>query len=247
MTSQAQVSIPSHVCIIMDGNGRWARERNLSRIEGHRAGAESVRTIVRACRRIGIPILTLYAFSKENWQRPSREVQALWRLLSRYLKSELDEMMDNAIRLNTIGDIQELPKSVNRLLVETMDKTAPNQEMILNLALSYGGRSEIVRAAQNLAAACVAKQLEPADIDEVMLSKNMYTADMPDPDLLIRTSGEQRISNFLLWQMAYTEIYVSPIYWPDFREPQLMEALADYQRRERRFGKTGEQQEQEVV
>ncbi len=239
--------LPQHLAIIMDGNGRWARERNLSRIEGHRAGAESVRTIVRACRRIGIPILTLYAFSKENWQRPAREIQALWRLLSRYLKSELDEMMDNGIRLNTIGDIQELPKSVNRLLVETMDKTALNQGMILNLALSYGGRSEIVRAAQSLAAACVAKQLEPADIDEVMLSKNMYTADMPDPDLLIRTSGEQRISNFLLWQMAYTEIHVSPIYWPDFREPQLMEALADYQRRERRFGKTGEQQEQEVV
>ena len=239
--------LPQHLAIIMDGNGRWARERNLSRIEGHRAGAESVRTIVRACRRIGIPILTLYAFSKENWQRPSREVQALWRLLSRYLKSELDEMMANDIRLNAIGDIQELPESVNRLLVETMDKTAPNQEMILNLALSYGGRSEIVRAAQNLAAACVAKQLEPADIDEVMFSKNMYTADMPDPDLLIRTSGEQRISNFLLWQMAYTEIHVSPVYWPDFREPQLMEALADYQRRERRFGKTGEQQEQEVV
>lgn len=239
--------LPQHLAIIMDGNGRWARERNLSRIEGHRAGAESVRTIVRACRRIGIPILTLYAFSKENWQRPAREIQALWRLLSRYLKSELDEMMDNAIRLNTIGDIQELPKSVNRLLVETMDKTALNQGMILNLALSYGGRSEIVRAAQSLAAACVAKQLEPADIDEVMLSKNMYTADMPDPDLLIRTSGEQRISNFLLWQMAYTEIHVSPIYWPDFREPQLLEALADYQRRERRFGKTGEQQEQEVV
>ena len=150
--------LPQHLAIIMDGNGRWARERNLSRIEGHRAGAESVRTIVRACRRIGIPILTLYAFSKENWQRPSREVQALWRLLSSYLKSELDEMMDNAIRLNAIGDIQELPKSVNRLLVETMDKTARNQEMILNLALSYGGRSEIVRAAQNLAAACLAKE-----------------------------------------------------------------------------------------
>jgi undecaprenyl diphosphate synthase len=156
-------------------------------------------------------------------------------------------MMDNTIRLNAIGDIQELPKSVNRLLVETMNKTAQNQDMILNLALSYGGRSEIVRAAQKLAAACVARQLEPADIDELLLSKNMYTADMPDPDLLIRTSGEQRISNFLLWQMAYTEIHVSPVYWPDFREPQLMEALADYQRRERRFGKTGEQQEQEVV
>jgi undecaprenyl diphosphate synthase len=238
--------LPRHLAIIMDGNGRWARERNLSRIEGHRAGAESVRTVVRACRRIGIPILTLYAFSKENWQRPSREVEALWRLLSRYLKSELKEMMENAIRLNTIGDIQELPKSVNRLLVETMNETAANQEMLLNLALSYSGRSEIVLAAQKLAATCVAKQLAPTDIDEMLLSQNMYTAGMPDPDLLIRTSGEQRISNFLLWQMAYTEIHVSPVYWPDFREPQLMEALADYQRRERRFGKTGEQHAQEV-
>jgi undecaprenyl diphosphate synthase len=238
--------LPHHLAIIMDGNGRWAQERNLNRIEGHRAGAESVRIIVRTCRKIGIPILTLYAFSKENWQRPGREVQALWRLLSRYLKSELDEMMEHSIRLNTIGDIQELPKSVNRLLVDTMNKTSANREMLLNLALSYSGRTEIVQTAQKLAAACVAKQLEPAEIDEVMFSQNLYTSDMPDPDLLIRTSGEQRISNFLLWQMAYTELYVSPIYWPDFREAQLMEALADYQRRERRFGKTGEQQAKEV-
>jgi undecaprenyl diphosphate synthase len=238
--------LPHHLAIIMDGNGRWAQERNLSRIEGHRAGAESVRIIVRTCRKIGIPILTLYAFSKENWQRPSREVQALWRLLSRYLKSELDEMMQNSIRLNAIGDIQELPKSVNRLLVDTMSKTSANSEMLLNLALSYSGRTEIVRTAQKLAVACVANQLKPEDIDEVIFSQNLYTSDMPDPDLLIRTSGEQRISNFLLWQMAYTELYVSPIYWPDFREAQLMEALADYQRRERRFGKTGEQQAKEV-
>jgi undecaprenyl diphosphate synthase len=238
--------LPRHLAIIMDGNGRWAQERNLSRIEGHRAGAESVRIIVRTCRKIGIPILTLYAFSKENWQRPGREVQALWRLLSRYLKSELDEMTKHSIRLNAIGDLQELPKSVNRLLVDTMNKTSANSEMLLNLALSYSGRTEIVRTAQKLAAACVANQLEPAEIDEVMFSQNLYTSDMPDPDLLIRTSGEQRISNFLLWQMAYTELYVSPIYWPDFREAQLMEALADYQRRERRFGKTGEQQAKEV-
>jgi undecaprenyl diphosphate synthase len=230
----------------MDGNGRWAKERNLSRIEGHRAGAESVRVIVRSCRKIGIPVLTLYAFSKENWQRPSREVQALWQLLSRYLKSELKEMLENSIRLNAIGDIQELPKSVHRLLVETMEKTGANRDMILNLALSYSGRSEIVRAAQKLAASCLAKELQPAEIDEVIFSNNLFTADMPDPDLLIRTSGEQRISNFLLWQMAYTELYVSPVYWPDFREPELMEALADYQRRERRFGKTGEQKEKEV-
>lgn len=238
--------LPHHLAIIMDGNGRWAQERNLSRIEGHRAGAESVRTVVRTCRRIGIPILTLYAFSKENWQRPGREVQALWRLLSRYLKSELEEMMEHSIRLNAIGDIRELPKSVNRLLLDTMNKTSANSEMLLNLALSYSGRSEIVRTVQKLAAACVANQLEPAEIDEVVFAKNLYTSDMPDPDLLIRTSGEQRISNFLLWQTAYTELYISPIYWPDFREPQLMEALADYQRRERRFGKTGEQKAKDV-
>ena len=238
--------LPRHLAIIMDGNGRWAKERNLSRIEGHRAGAESVRVIVRSCRKIGIPVLTLYAFSKENWQRPSREVQALWRLLSKYLKSELGEMMENSIRLNALGDIQELPKAVNRLLVDTMKQTATNRDMILNLALSYSGRSEIVRAAQKLATACVAKELKPAEIDEVIFSNNLFTAGMPDPDLLIRTSGEQRISNFLLWQMAYTELYVSPLYWPDFREPQLVEALADYQRRERRFGKTGEQNRKEA-
>ena len=155
-------------------------------------------------------------------------------------------MMEHSIRLNAIGDIQELPKSVNRLLVDTMNRTLVNSEMLLNLALSYSGRTEIVRTAQKLAKACVANQLKPAEIDEVVFSQNLYTSDMPDPDLLIRTSGEQRISNFLLWQMAYTELYVSPIYWPDFREAQLMEALADYQRRERRFGKTGEQQAKEV-
>jgi undecaprenyl diphosphate synthase len=239
-------NLPRHLAIIMDGNGRWAKERNLSRIEGHRAGAESVRVIVRSCRKIGIPVLTLYAFSKENWQRPSREVQALWRLLSRYLKSELGEMMENSIRLNTIGDIRELPKTVYRLLADTMEQTAANREMILNLALSYSGRSEIVRAAQKLADACVKRELRPSEIDEAIFSTYLYTADMPDPDLLIRTSGEQRISNFLLWQMAYTELYVSPVYWPDFREPELMAALDDYQRRERRFGKTGDQKGKEA-
>jgi undecaprenyl diphosphate synthase len=223
-------NLPRHLAIIMDGNGRWAKERNLSRIEGHRAGAESVRVIVRSCRKIGIPVLTLYAFSKENWQRPSREVQALWRLLSRYLKSELGEMMENSIRLNAI----------------TMEQTAANREMILNLALSYSGRSEIVKAAQKLADTCVKRELKPSEIDEAVFSTYLYTADMPDPDLLIRTSGERRISNFLLWQMAYTELYVSPVYWPDFREPELMEALDDYQRRERRFGKTGDQKGKEA-
>lgn len=238
--------LPQHLAIIMDGNGRWAQERNLSRIDGHRAGAESVRTIVRACRRIGVPVLTLYAFSKENWQRPSREVQALWRLLRDYLKSELGEMMENNIRLNALGDIDELPRNVNRLLRDVMSKTATNNEMILNLALSYSGRAEIIRATQRLAAACVAQQLNPVEINESTFSAYLYTGDMPDPDLLIRTSGERRISNFLLWQTAYTELYVSPVYWPDFREPQLMEALEDYQRRERRFGKTREQRAKEV-
>jgi undecaprenyl diphosphate synthase len=238
--------LPRHLAIIMDGNGRWAQARNLSRIEGHRAGAESVRVVVRACRRIGIPILTLYAFSKENWQRPGTEIQALWRLLSTYLKSELEEMTEHSIRLNALGDIHELPKSVNRLLINTMNKTAANSEMLLNLALSYSGRSEIIQAAQKLAVACLAKELEPADINESTFSGQLYTTDMPDPDLLIRTSGEFRISNFLLWQTAYTELYVSPVYWPDFREPQLLEALSDYQRRERRFGRTGEQQAPEA-
>jgi undecaprenyl diphosphate synthase len=238
--------LPQHLAIIMDGNGRWAKKRNLSRIEGHRSGAESVRAVVRSCRKIGIPILTLYAFSKENWQRPSGEVRALWKLLSRYLRSELEEMLGNGIRLSVIGDIHELPKSVYQLLVDTMKKTEANREMLLNLALSYSGRSEIVRAAQKLAAECVAKRLDPKGIDESLFSRHLDTADLPDPDLLIRTSGEQRISNFLLWQMAYTELYVSPVYWPDFREPQLMEALAEYQKRERRFGKTGEQKEKEL-
>jgi undecaprenyl diphosphate synthase len=233
--------IPQHLAIIMDGNGRWARERNLSRIDGHRAGAESVRVIVRSCRKIGIPILTLYAFSKENWQRPRHEVQALWRLLSSYLKSELSEMMENGIRLNALGDTEELPRSVNRVLQQTMTRTAANRDMVLNLALSYSGRSEIVRAARELATACVAGQLTPVEIDEDTFARHLFTGTMPDPDLLIRTSGEQRISNFLLWQMAYTEIYLSPLCWPDFRDAQLLEALAEYQLRERRFGKTSEQ------
>jgi len=241
MEKPTLTKLPRHVAIIMDGNGRWAQERNLGRIEGHRVGAESVRAIVRYCRRLGIPILTLYAFSKENWQRPRREVSALWRLLARYLESELDEMLANGIRLNTLGDIDELPQGVSRLLRKTMEKTAGNRDMVLNLALNYSGRSEIVRAARLLAAACAAGKIGPDDVDEATFSRHLYTGGMPDPDLLIRTSGEERISNFLLWQIAYTELYVSPVYWPDFREPQLMEALADYQRRERRFGKISEQ------
>jgi undecaprenyl diphosphate synthase len=241
MEKPTVTKLPRHVAIIMDGNGRWAQERNLSRIEGHRAGAESVRAIVRYSRRLGIPVLTLYAFSRENWQRPKREVSALWRLLARYLKSELNEMLANGIRLNTLGEIDELPESVGRLLRETMERTMGNRDMVLNLALNYSGRNEIVRAARLVAATCAAGEVRPEEVDEAMFSRHLYTGDLPDPDLLIRTSGEERISNFLLWQIAYTELYVSPVYWPDFREPQLMEALTEYQRRERRFGKTSEQ------
>jgi len=246
MASPTLTKLPRHLAIIMDGNGRWAQERNLGRIEGHRAGAESVRTIVRCCRRIGIPILTLYAFSKENWQRPKGEVNALWRLLARYLKSELNEMLGNGIRLNTLGDIDELPPTVSGLLHETMEKTSGNRDMILNLALNYSGRSEIVRAARHLAAACAAGEMRPKDVDEATFARYLFTGGMADPDLLIRTSGEERISNFLLWQIAYTELYLSPVYWPDFREPQLLEALADYQRRERRFGRISEQLEEKA-
>ncbi|MBW1979741.1 MAG: isoprenyl transferase [Deltaproteobacteria bacterium] len=241
MKTSTLEKLPQHLAIIMDGNGRWAKQRNLTRIEGHRQGAESVRLIVRACRKIGIPVLTLYAFSKENWQRPSLEVQALWQLLRDYLKSELSEMLENGIRLNTLGNIEDLPGRVKRLLRDTMQKTAANKDMILNLALSYSGRDEIVRAARRLATLCSSGQLTAADIREETLSSFLDTGGMPDPDLLIRTSGEYRLSNFMLWQLAYTEIYITPVYWPDFREEQLMEALFDFQQRERRFGKTSEQ------
>ena len=236
-----QQNLPRHVAIIMDGNGRWAQGRGLPRIEGHRAGSDSVRVVTRTCRELGIPFLTLYAFSHENWQRPRPEVDALMRLLNRYLKNELNEMLSNNIRLNTIGDVDRLPVSTRKLLRETMDRTAENTEMVLSLALSYGARPEIVRAARMLAEQAAAGGLRPEDIDEAMFSRHLYTDGLPEPDLLIRTGGEFRVSNFLLWQIAYSEIYVTDLYWPEFREEALKEALTDYQRRERRFGKTREQ------
>jgi len=233
--------LPRHVAIIMDGNGRWAQARGLSRIEGHRAGADSVRIITRACRKLGLQYLTLYAFSEENWQRPRTEVEALWRLLNRYLKKELKEMLQNNIRFNAVGDIDRLPRSTRDLLRKTMAATTGNGQMVLSLALSYGGRQEILRAARLMAGECRADRLKIEEIDEQTFSAYLYTADLPDPDLLIRTGGEDRISNFLLWQMAYTEIFFTDAYWPDFREKELEEAIMDYQRRERRFGKTGDQ------
>ncbi len=233
-------SLPRHIAIIMDGNGRWARKRSLNRIRGHKEGTESVRNIVRACREIGVEVLTLYAFSTENWQRPRQEVTALMSILKSFLKSELAEMMENNILLNAIGDIERLPGNVLKVLREVMEETRQNQAMILNLALSYGGRNEIVRASKKIATQIKAGRLQPEEITEELFSDYLYTHGMPEPDLLIRTSGEMRISNFLLWQIAYSEIFVTQTLWPDFRREELIRILHDYQKRERRFGLTEE-------
>ncbi len=233
--------LPRHLAIIMDGNGRWAERRSLDRIAGHRQGAESVRTVVRACREIGIPYLTLFAFSSENWSRPRAEVEALMALLRDYLISELPEMLENNIRLLAIGDLSRLPKEVLSTLQETVKQTANANGMTLSLALSYGGRDDILQAIRRIMANCRDGNLTPEDIDENLFSKYLWTAALPDPDLLIRTSGEQRLSNFFLWQLAYTELYITPTLWPDFTKEDLILALLDYQERERRFGLTSEQ------
>ncbi len=233
--------LPQHVAIIMDGNGRWAKKRGLNRIAGHQKGIESVKNIVRTSRELGIKWLTLYAFSEENWKRPKYEVKALMNLLSRYLKSELKEMLNNEIRLACIGQTEKLPPEVQKILWQAIEKTAHNKEMTLILALSYGGRQEIVEALKNMLKDIEKGKLNVKQITEVRISKYLYTSDIPDPDLLIRTSGEYRISNFLLWQIAYTEIFITPTLWPDFHKERYLEALLDYQKRERRFGSTGEQ------
>ncbi|MDO9210128.1 MAG: isoprenyl transferase [Deltaproteobacteria bacterium] len=233
--------LPRHLAIIMDGNGRWAEQRLLDRVAGHRQGAESVRTVVRACREIGIAYLTLFAFSAENWSRPQPEVEAIMTLLKDYLVTELREMLDNNIRLLAIGDLSRLPKEVVSALNETMKLTAAATGMTLTLALSYGGRDDIIQAIRRITANSRDGNLTPEDIDEALFSKYLWTASLPDPDLLIRTSGEVRISNFFLWQLAYTEIYVTPNLWPDFKKEDLIQALLSYQDRERRFGLTSEQ------
>jgi len=233
--------LPKHVAIIMDGNGRWAKKRALSRIRGHEQGAESVREIVRANREIGIPWLTLYAFSEENWKRPKYEISALMELLKRFLRSELREMEENGIRFQTVGRTHKLPEAVQKALKETSEKTASNKDMVLTLALSYGGRQEIVDALQKIAGKVESGNLSSREITEEVISDHLYGGGMPDPDLLIRTSGECRVSNFLLWQIAYTEIYVTSTHWPDFRREEYLKALEEYQRRERRFGATGDQ------
>jgi undecaprenyl diphosphate synthase len=230
--------LPRHVAIIMDGNGRWATQRGLTRVQGHRKGKESVREIVETAREIGIEVLTLYAFSTENWERPEREVGALMALLRRYVRSELGKMMRNNIRLVAIGNLRRLPKDVLADLRAAEQTTRRNDGMIVQLAVSYGSREEIVAAARKLARQVRDGQIAAEDIDDELFSSALMTSGVPDPDLLIRTSGEMRVSNFLLWQIAYSEIYVTDVLWPDFRKPQFLAALEDYRRRERRFGKT---------
>ncbi|MFO8164230.1 MAG: isoprenyl transferase [Thermodesulfobacteriota bacterium] len=233
--------LPQHVAIIMDGNGRWAKRKGLTRIVGHRKGVESVRDVVRTSRRLGIKWLTLYAFSEENWKRPNYEIKALMNLLNRYLTTELKEMLDTGIRLLSIGQTEKLPLEVQKTLWQAIEKTAHNKDMNLILALSYGGRQEIIMAVKNMLKDIEKTTLNIKQITEERLSKYLYTSNIPDPDLLIRTSGEYRISNFLLWQIAYTEIFITPILWPDFHKERYLEALLDYQKRERRFGSTEEQ------
>jgi len=231
--------LPGHVAIIMDGNGRWAKKRLMNRIKGHQAGSETVRRIVRTCREIGIPILTLYAFSTENWQRPKIEVATLMSLLKKFLDSEQNEMLENNIRLNAIGQLESLPEDVRISLKRTMDLTGKNEGMILNLALSYGGRAEIVNMVKAIAGKARDGKMNPDSITPEIVTDHLYTRGMPDPDLLIRTSGEMRISNFLLWQIAYTEIFITDTLWPDFGKDEFIRILIDFQRRERRFGNVG--------
>ncbi len=229
--------LPVHIAIIMDGNGRWAKKRSMPRVAGHRAGVDPVRTSVETCARLGVHSLTLYAFSVENWKRPRAEVETLWRLLRFYLKHELNELMRNNVRFQAIGRIEQLPDIIRRDLQETIDATAGNTGLRLNLAINYGGRAEIVDAVR--AMVDKARRGEAVEVTEESLSAHLYTAALPDPDLLIRTSGEMRVSNFLLWQIAYAELYVTETLWPDFSRADLLTAILEFQRRERRFGGLG--------
>ena len=233
--------LPRHIGIIMDGNGRWARQRGQPRIAGHREGAKSVKEVVRAARRMGISALTLFAFSEQNWDRPPDEVEALMELLYRYVLEEHDEIMDNGIRLTAIGDLDRLPAFVREALFSLIKESEANQEMTLCLALSYGGREDILQATRRLAEEVRSGRIDPAEINEVLLENRLCTAGLPPLDLMIRTSGELRISNFLLWQLAYAELYFTPTMWPDFRTASLEEALRSYVNRERRFGMTSDQ------
>ncbi len=229
--------LPAHIAIIMDGNGRWARQRNFPRILGHKAGVDAVRTVVETCARLGLEALTLYAFSVENWKRPRHEIEGLWRLLGYYLRRELPRLMQNDIQLIAIGRLESLPAAVQAELQSVRERTANNRGMRLNLAINYGGRTELVDAVNAMIENARAEgNLDALEITEEGISGHLYTAGLKDPDLLIRTSGEMRISNFLLWQIAYSELYVTETLWPDFTRTELLEAIYEYQNRERRFG-----------
>ncbi len=244
--AERAAGVPRHIAVIMDGNGRWATDQGLPRVKGHEAGADTVRAIVRACGERGIEALTLYSFSTENWGRPGDEVDALMALLARFLVDERDELMLNKVRLRGIGELERLPDKVRLLLAEATRLTAGNDGLLLTLALSYGSRTEITDAVRRIAREVAAGELDPESIEEQHITDRLYTAGVPDPDLLVRTSGEMRLSNFLLWQLAYSELYVTDVYWPDFREPHLDEAIAVYSGRQRRFGKTGAQIQSEA-
>jgi len=233
--------LPQHIAIIMDGNGRWAKGKGKLRVFGHHNGVVSVSDVVEGAGEIGIKYLTLYTFSAENWNRPKLEVAAIMELLVSTINKEINKLMANNVRLNAIGDLNMLPQKCYKELMGAINRTSGNTGLVLTLALSYGSRREIVQAAQNLAQQVLDGDLRVADINEDVFADNLYTADMPDPELLIRTSGEYRISNYLLWQIAYAELYFTPKLWPDFRRNDLYEAILDYQSRERRFGKTSEQ------
>lgn len=234
-------SIPEHIAIIMDGNGRWAKQRALPRVAGHREGVSSVRDIVEACGQLDVKCLTLYAFSTENWKRPQREVSTLMRLLVKALKDETDKLYENNVRLTAIGDLESLPSGVQRELYDAFERTKRNTGLNLNLALSYSGRWELTEAVKKIVSEALNGKISVEDINDSTISSYLTTSRMPDPDLLIRTGGEFRISNFLLYQLAYTEIYISKVYWPDFRRRNLYEAISDFQKRERRFGLVSEQ------
>ena len=236
LTAEAKASLPQHVAIIMDGNGRWAKQRSLPRVEGHRQGAESARTIIRTAGELGIKYLTLYAFSAENWNRPKDEVDALMKYLIHYLKTETPELNKNNVRLEVIGQIYRLPENVQEHLKKSIATLSKNSGLTLVMALSYGSRIEIVDAVRGIAEKVKRGKLDPADINEQVFAQHLYTRNIPDPDLLIRTSGEMRVSNFLLWQISYAELVITPTLWPDFRKPQFFAALEEYARRHRRFG-----------
>ncbi|MFL5493306.1 MAG: isoprenyl transferase [Gemmatimonadales bacterium] len=230
-------AVPAHIAIIMDGNGRWAKGRSLPRPLGHHAGMRAVREVVEACLKAGVEVLTLFAFSQENWQRPALEIEALMSLLEEYISQEADNLREKGVTVSILGDLDRLAPAARRAIDRVVQETATGTELALNLCISYSSRAELARAARILAEDVAAGRLDPSEIDEEALGRRLYTAPWPDPDLLIRTSGEMRISNFLLWQLAYAELYVTPVLWPDFTRRHLFEAILEFQRRDRRFGR----------